>query len=125
MPLKSVNIRGKLQGLFATIDIDLVCVNPSKEHALEATYQFPLEPDTRLASLEAELDGKTIMAKIYDRDKARETYDNAVSSGKATVLVKPTKNMPNSDEMQIKLGTLQPEATMKLKLRLISQLKIK
>ena len=72
--------------MFATIDIDLVYVNPSKEHALEAIYQFPLKPDTSLASLEAELNGKTIIAKVYDKDKALETYDSAVSAGKATVL---------------------------------------
>ena len=111
--------------MFATIDIDLLYVNPSKEYALEATYQFPLKPDTLLASLEAELNGRTIVAKVHDKDKARETYDNAVSAGKATVLAERSRNTPNSGEMQIKLGNLQPEATMKLKLRLITQLEIK
>ena len=125
LPLKSVNIQGKLSGLFATIDIDLVYVNPSKELALEATYQFPLKPDTALASLEAELNGKTIVAKVHDKEKARETYDNAVSAGKATVLAERSYNTPNSGEMQIKLGNLLPEATMKLKIRLIMQLEIK
>ena len=64
LPLQSVQIQGKLSGLFATIDIDLIYVNPSKDSALEATYQFPLKPDTCLASLEAELNGKTIVAKV-------------------------------------------------------------
>ncbi len=50
--------------MFATLDLDLVYVNPSKEHAVEATYQFPLSPTTLLASLEAEMNGKTIIAKV-------------------------------------------------------------
>ena len=37
LPLKSVDIKGKLSGMFATVDINLVYVNPSK-YALEATY---------------------------------------------------------------------------------------
>lgn len=125
LPLQSVSIQGKLSGMFATIDIDLVYVNPSKDHALEATYQFPLQPKTLLASLEAELNGKTIVAKVQDKEKARETYDDAVSAGKATVLAERNTNSPTSGEMQIKLGNLNPEATMKLKLKLVMELEIK
>lgn len=125
LPLKSVDIRGKLSGMFATIDINLVYVNPSEEHALEATYQFPLKPKTCLASLEAELNGNTIVAKVQEKEKARETYDDAVSAGKATVLAERSTNSPQSGEMQIKLGNLNPSSTMKLKLKLIMQLEVK
>ena len=125
LPLKSVDIQGKLSGMFATIDINLVYVNPSEEHALEATYQFPLKPKTCLASLEAELNGKTIVAKVQEKEKARETYDDAVSAGKATVLAERSTNSPQSGEMQIKLGNLNPSSTMKLKLKLIMQLEVK
>ena len=82
--------------MFATMDLDLVYKNPSKEDALEATYQFPLSPTTLLASLEAELNGKTIVAKVQDKEEARGKFDDAVASGKAAVLAERSQSTPKS-----------------------------
>ena len=43
LPLQKVAIDAKVDGAFATIDLDLTYLNPSQESALEATYEFPLE----------------------------------------------------------------------------------
>ena len=49
LPLKRVLIETKLEGALATIDFELIYVNPSKESPIECTYEFPLEPETLLS----------------------------------------------------------------------------
>lgn len=57
-----------IDGAFATCDLDLTYLNPSSDCALEATYEFPLEKNTLLAKLTAELNGKTIEAQVRDKE---------------------------------------------------------
>ena len=55
--MQAVTINVKIEAGFATVDLDLVYINPSTDCALEATYEFPLEKTTLLSKLFAELNG--------------------------------------------------------------------
>jgi len=57
LPLQAVTINVKIDAGFATVDLDMVYVNPSTDCALEATFEFPLEKTTLLSKLFAELNG--------------------------------------------------------------------
>ena len=57
LPLQAVTINVKIEAGFATVDLELVYINPSTDCALEATYEFPLEKTTLLSKLFAELNG--------------------------------------------------------------------
>ena len=62
LPLQKVGIDVNIQGAFATVDLELIYLNPSTDTTLEACYEFPLEKNTLMAKLIAEIDGKTIEA---------------------------------------------------------------
>ena len=55
--MQKVGIDAKIEGAFATVDLDLVYLNPSPDATLEACYEFPLEKTTLLANLIAEING--------------------------------------------------------------------
>ena len=48
-----MEIKGKLEGGLAILDIDLVYLNEDETPPLECTYEFPIEEDTVLGKLVA------------------------------------------------------------------------
>ena len=74
---------------------------------MEATYEFPLEKNTLLAKLTAELNGNKIEAQIRDKEKAQERYDDAVAAGNTALIAE--RDMDKKETMRIKLGNLLPE----------------
>ena len=108
---------------FATCNLDLTYRNPSADCALEATYEFHLEKHTLLAELRAELNGKIVEAQVREKEKARERYEDAVAAGDTAVLAE--RDEDKQEVMNIKLGNLLPEQTLRLKIKIISQLEIK
>src|SRR4029077_3025533 len=51
-----------------------------------ATMTFPVPVDATLGALSARIDGRTLSAVAHARQKARETYEEAVDQGKAAAL---------------------------------------
>ena len=70
LPLQKIGIDAKIEGAFATVDLDLIYLNPSPDTTLEACYEFPLEKSTLLSKLTAEIGGKTIETEVRDKEKA-------------------------------------------------------
>ena len=62
LPLQEVSASIKAEGAFAYVDLNLTYVNPSKEHPIEAIYEFPMESHMILAKLVAEIDGRKVEA---------------------------------------------------------------
>ena len=58
LPFKSVRIVGVLEGPVATLDIDLIYVNPEQDHPVECSYEFPLDKETIFAKLVCTIDDK-------------------------------------------------------------------
>lgn len=104
------------------MDIELGYENPSTEFPLEATYEFPLEKNTVLSKFQAMIDGKTIVAKVQDKEEAKERYEDAVAAGNAAVIVE--RESDKKEIMSIKLGNLLPKQKAVLKYQLIVQLAV-
>ena len=68
------------------MDLNLAYLNPSKECALEANYEFPLDKTMLMAKLVADINGRTIEAQVRDKAKAQERYEDAVAAGNTAVL---------------------------------------
>ena len=81
-------------------------VNPSAENPLECTYVFPLEKTTVLANFEAIIDQTVVATKIFEKEKAKERYDDAMASGNAAVLAE--RSNKKEETLTIKLGNLLP-----------------
>ena len=105
--MQKVGIDANIQGAFATVDLDLIYFNPSPDTTLEACYEFPLEKNTLMAKLIAEINGKTIEAEVRDKEKAKEKYDDAMASGHAAILAE--RDSEKKESMTIRLGNILPE----------------
>ena len=103
VPVKKVDIKCLLSGAIATLNVDLVYLNPSEEDTLETTYEFPLEKGTFLSKLVARIDGKTVETRVKAKEEAKERYDDAIAAGNAAVIAERDER---KESMTIKLGNL-------------------
>ena len=117
LPLQKIGIDAKIEGAFATVDLDLIYLNPSHDTTLEACYEFPLEKTTLLSKLTAEINGKTIEAEVRSKETAKEKYDDAMASGHAAVLAE--RDTEKKESMTIRLGNIQPDQTARLRITLL------
>ena len=60
------------------------------ESPIEATFIFPMS--VLISKLKFTIGEKTIEAKIVEKQKAKQQYDDAVAGGKAAVVVRKTKS---------------------------------
>ena len=66
MPFKAVSINGSIEGPIATLDIKMTYLNPENQHAIECSYEFPLDKNTIFASLEAKIENRSVKAKVKE-----------------------------------------------------------
>ncbi|XP_063061446.1 von Willebrand factor A domain-containing protein 5A-like isoform X1 [Engraulis encrasicolus] len=119
VPLKSVEVDVQVQGHVATVSSTLLYVN-EEEHPLEAVFVFPLPAECALCHFSAKLGDVEVVAKLQDKQKAREEYDDALSSGKQAFLLQESEQSP--DIFQLNVGSLPPEQSAAITLVYISEL---
>ncbi len=78
---------------------------------IEATYLFPIEPESGVVHFEAEVDGRKVEAKLRERKEARKEYEEAVKKKKTAFLLEETR----PDLFQIAVGHLKPGAGAAIK----------
>ena len=106
LPLKKVTANCDISGSVATLSLDLVYFTPSETDTYECSYEFPLVKKTVLSKLVAQIDGKTVEAKVKAKEEAKEIYDDAIAAGKAAVLAE--RQSEKKESLSIKLGNLLP-----------------
>jgi len=67
---------------------------------------LPVDPDMVVNNLTIKIGDKEIEAKVMEKEKAQEKYDDAVSSGKAAVMAQYSKKA--DDIMQLNIGNVLP-----------------
>ena len=78
-------MKGLLEGPLAIVDIELTYINEDTESPIECSYEFLLDPDTVMSQLSAKIGGKEVEAKIKEKERAKEIYEDAMAGGKAAV----------------------------------------
>ena len=85
LPLKKVSVNAEVKGYLLGLQASLVYQNDSTD-PVEVLFRMPLERSHAVVGLTALLDGKKIKAQLQDKQKARDKYEDAVSSGKTAAL---------------------------------------
>lgn len=85
VPLKDVNIKGILEAGHATLDVQLTYINAGDDNPIECTFEFPLDQQTVVSKLIAQIDDKVIEARVTDKSEAKMKYDDAIASGNTAV----------------------------------------
>jgi Ca-activated chloride channel homolog len=111
LPLQSMEVRGRIDGLLARVLVRQTFVNAFDE-PLEATYIFPL-PDraavTRFRMIVAE---REIEGVLEERGQAREHYDEAMAQGRQAAIAEEDR----PGVFNLRVGNLMPaeRATIEL-----------
>ncbi|KAK3729136.1 hypothetical protein QZH41_005822 [Actinostola sp. cb2023] len=75
-----------------------------------------------VCGFQATIDGRTIVAEIQEKQKARDTYDDAISSGHSAFLLEESDE--SSDIFQINVGNLPPKQSATVELTFVTTLSV-
>ena len=78
-------MKGLLEGPLAIVDIELTYINEDTESPIECSYEFLLDSDTVMSQLIMKIGDKEVEAKIKEKERAKEIYEDVMAGGKAAV----------------------------------------
>ncbi|XP_036432421.1 von Willebrand factor A domain-containing protein 5A-like [Colossoma macropomum] len=105
VPLKSIVVDLQVKGYVATVSSTLRYVN-EEERPLEAVFVFPMPAEAAVCHFSAKIADKEIVAKVQEREKAREEYDDAIASGDQAFLLEESDE--SEDVFRLSVGSLPP-----------------
>jgi Ca-activated chloride channel family protein len=111
LPLKATRADVKIAGVVAAVKITQVYQNQGKK-PLEALYVFPASTRAAVYAMRMTVGKRVVEAKIMERQKARETYEQAKQAGKTTSLLEQQR--PNV--FQMNLANILPGEEVKVEL---------
>jgi Ca-activated chloride channel family protein len=85
---------------------------------IEAVYKFPLDEGAAVSGFEVEIDGRHIVGRVEERDKAFETYDEALTAGHGAYLLDEER----ADIFTASVGNLPPGKEAVLRITTVSEL---
>ncbi|XP_022810496.1 von Willebrand factor A domain-containing protein 5A-like isoform X1 [Stylophora pistillata] len=121
VPLESINIKVDVQGFTAHVLATMKYSN-MESNPIEAIFVFPLDEQAAVCGFQATIDGRTIVAEVQEKQEARDTYDDAISSGHSAFLLEESDE--SSDIFQISVGNLPPEKEAVVDLRFVTELAV-
>ncbi|CAG2188436.1 unnamed protein product [Mytilus edulis] len=103
VPLKESKVHVTVQGFIANVESQLTYRNDTQE-ALQTSFIFPMDDMSAVYKFEADVNKKHIIAECQDKQKAKETYNEAISSGHTAMLL--SEDDASADIFECKLGNL-------------------
>lgn len=98
LPLKSTSAAVSIAGVIADVKVTQVYQNEGK-NPLEAVYVFPASTRASVYGMKMTIGERTIVAKIQEREKARQDYEQAKQEGKSASLLEQQR--PNVFQMNV------------------------
>jgi Ca-activated chloride channel family protein len=113
LPLKTMEVRGRIDGLLSQVSLCQTFVNALDE-PLEATYIFPLPDRAAVCGFRMEVQGRSVEGVLEEREKARRDYDRALAAGQRAAITEEER--PNV--FTLRVGNLMPGDTATVHLEL-------
>ncbi|MDR1053950.1 MAG: VWA domain-containing protein, partial [Planctomycetaceae bacterium] len=110
--LKSVEIIGQVEGWILTKTLRQKYQNNTDE-TLEVSYAFPVSYGEVLLAMNVTLDDKKLAAKVIERKRANEQYEDAIEKGDTPIMVELNDE---SGIATVNLGNLKPNAIAELEI---------
>ena len=113
LPLKAMEITGRITGLISEVALRQTFVNTHDE-PMEATYVYPLPSRAAVTSFRLEVAGRVVEGVIKERQAARQEYDQAIRQGHRAAITEEER--PGVFSMRV--GNLMPgeEAAVRITL---------
>ena len=119
LPLKDISIQVAVKGYLVGVSSTLSYCNDTS-NPVEVTFRFPLEESFAVVGLEAIIDGRKVKAAIHEKEKARDLYDDAITSGLTAAYAEEKAG----DIFSLSLGNLPSGSEAEIKLRMVGELPI-
>ncbi|CAG2243183.1 unnamed protein product [Mytilus edulis] len=103
VPLKDSKVHVTVQGFIANVESNLTYCNDTQE-ALQTSFIFPMDDMSAVYKFEADVNNNHIIAECQDKQKAKETYNEAISNGHTAMLL--SEDDASGDIFECKLGNL-------------------
>jgi Ca-activated chloride channel family protein len=117
LPLYGLDVRATVAGLVGTTELIQRFRNPY-DTPLEATYVFPLPDRAALTAMTLTADGRTIIADLQERARARQAYDDAIAAGRRASIAEEDR----PDVFTMRVGNIGPGERVEVSLRVIGPL---
>jgi len=117
LPLKSLDVQGRIDGLLAQITVFQTFVNVHND-PLEATYVFPLPDRAGVSRFRMEVAGRVVEGTLKERGEARQAYAEAIEAGHRASIAEEER--PNVFTMRV--GNLPPGESASIELTLTGPL---
>ena len=111
LPLKSTGADVNIAGVIADVKVTQVYKNEGKQ-AIEAIYVFPASSKASVYGMKMTIGERTIIAKIQEKEKARQEYEQAKQEGKSASLLEQQR--PNVFQMNV--ANIMPGDLIKVEL---------
>jgi Ca-activated chloride channel family protein len=117
LPLHKLDVRTTITGLVSRTEIVQGFRN-SHEAPLEATYVFPLPDRGAVVAMTMTADGRTIVAELKERAKARQAYGEAIASGQRASIAEEDR----PDVFTMRVGNIEPGERVEVALTIVGPL---
>jgi len=112
LPLKETSAKVDISGVIADVTVQQTYCNEG-EKVLEAVYVFPASTRAAVYSMKMQLGDRIITAKIEEKEKAREQYEEAREQGQTASLLEEER--PNVFKMNV--ANIMPGDTIEITLK--------
>lgn len=112
LPLKDTNVEISVSGVIADVRVTQTYANDGTR-PINATYVFPASTRAAVYGMRMKIGDEIIVAKIKEREKAKEEFETAKKEGKSASLLEQAR--PNVFTMS--LANLMPNETVEIELR--------
>ncbi|XP_063349074.1 von Willebrand factor A domain-containing protein 5A-like isoform X3 [Pelmatolapia mariae] len=121
VPLKSIEVELEVRDHVATVVSTLNYEN-KEDKPLEAVFVFPVPGDAAVCHFSAQIGQTQIVAEVKEKQKAREEYDDALSSGQQAFLLEESDESP--DIFSLRVGSLPPGESASIRLEYVTELAV-
>ncbi|KAM3875308.1 von Willebrand factor A domain-containing protein 5A-like [Diretmus argenteus] len=121
VPLKSVEVEVEVRDHMATVVSTLLYEN-KEDKPLEAVFVFPLPGEAAVCHFSAKIGETQVVAEVQEKQKAREQYDDALSSGLQAFLLEESEQSP--DIFSLRVGSLPPGESASIRLDYVTELAV-
>jgi Ca-activated chloride channel family protein len=117
IPLQGVSVDAVLRDDAARVTLSQRYRN-AESHPLEALYIFPVDECAAVCGFEAVIDGTRVVARVEEREKAFEAYDDALAAGHGAYLL----DQEAPDVFTASIGNVPPGAEVLIRLTTVAEL---
>lgn len=111
LPLKATTAEVNIAGVIADVTVRQVYVNSGKK-PIEAIYIFPASTRAAVYSMRMKVGNRLLIAKIEEKQQARQNYEEAKNQGKSASLLEQER--PNVFQMNV--ANIMPGDTISLEM---------